>query len=97
MNAAPKFRRGLLAKSCQPPVAKMAVILTSNAAPKLPLNRRTYSLIWPQFAGGPAGFFVWRTYRASRSDQIAQSRLATVLPRSWRSGHSYRDHALNLV
>jgi len=45
MNAAPKFRRGRLAKSGQLPVAKMAVILTSNAAPKLPLNRRTYSLI----------------------------------------------------
>src|SRR5450631_3217970 len=48
-------------------------------------------------AGEPADVFVWRTYRGSRPYQIAHSRLATVLPRSWRSGHSYGDHALNLV
>jgi hypothetical protein len=42
MNAAPKLKRERLAKSDQPPAAKMGVIQTSNAAPKFPLSSRTF-------------------------------------------------------
>jgi hypothetical protein len=45
MNAAPKLKRERLAKSDQPPFAKMGVILTSNAAPKFPLSCRTFWLV----------------------------------------------------
>jgi hypothetical protein len=51
MNAAPKLKRERLAKSDQPPAAKMGVIQTSNAAPKFPLSSRTFWLIRPQLAG----------------------------------------------
>jgi len=89
MTTSPKLARKRLAKFDRPSVAKMGTVLNSNVAPKFPLSRRTFWSIWPQFAGSPANSLVVQTYRGSRRYQIAQYRLATVLPASLRSCHTH--------